>query len=370
VDTTPNGSDLARLLSAGIEGIVRDMMRISPSPSLLTFLAKTAIWQKRAAELRSAAAASAGIHIPPFMIASITSRCNLGCAGCYARAQARPPKPEMSADNWRKVFSEARDLGISIILLAGGEPLVRKEVLETAAKYPEILFPVFTNGLLVDEEMVSWFAEHRNIIPVLSIEGYRAMTDGRRGAGVYDRLLTAAGVLKKRGVFFGASITVTRENIEVVTSDHFVGNLNSGGCRAFFYVEYVPVKEGTDGWILSKAQSQSISLKMDELRGKYAAVFIGFPGDEGKLGGCLAAGRGFVHISPSGDLEPCPFAPYSDTSVANLPLRDALQSRFLERIRDNHGVLDDGKGGCALWEKRELVKTLLSSVETCAEGEC
>ena len=71
----------------------------------------------------------------------------------------------MSADNWRKVFSEARDLGISIILLAGGEPLVRKEVLETAAKYPEILFPVFTNGLLVDEEMVSWFAEHRNIIP-------------------------------------------------------------------------------------------------------------------------------------------------------------------------------------------------------------
>lgn len=353
-------SNLTSLLSTGIEDLVREMIRASSaSPSLLAFLARTAVWQKRAAKVREEAE-SEGVHVPPFMIASVTSRCNLNCEGCYARAQARPPKPEMSLSGWKRVFSEAQSLGISIILLAGGEPLVRREVLEAAAGFPEILFPVFTNGLLVDAAMASWFCEHRNVIPVLSIEGRRVMTDGRRGAGVYDHLLAAAKVLKERGAFCGASITVTRKNIDVVVSDEFVRDLNSGGCRAFFYVEYVPVKEGTDDWTLSEAQSRSISARMEELRSSFPAVFIAFPGDEGKLGGCLAAGRGFVHISASGDLEPCPFAPYSDVSVANMPLKDALRSEFLKRIRDNHGALDEGTGGCALWEKRDLVKTLLS----------
>lgn len=362
-----DGMSLTALMSAGIEDIVRDMVRVSGSPSLVAFLAKTATWQKRAAKIRELGE-SEGVHTPPFMIASVTSRCNLNCAGCYARAQARQPKAEMSLSNWEKVFSEARELGISIILIAGGEPLVRREVLEAAAAYPEILFPVFTNGLLVDGEMSFWFAQHRNMIPVLSIEGHRTMTDGRRGAGVYDHLLAAAGTLKERGVFFGASITVTGRNIDVVTSDGFVRDLHSGGCRAFFYVEYVPVKEGTDDWTLTEAQSRSVSPRLDQLRSSFPAVFIAFPGDEGRLGGCLAAGRGFIHLSPSGDVEPCPFAPYSDTSVVDRSLKDALRSRFLQRIRENHGTLDDGKGGCALWEKRDLVRSLLSGSAFSSSG--
>lgn len=354
------GLHLTSLMSAGIEDIVRDMIRVSPNPSLIAFLTKTAVWQKRAAQRRERAEKE-GTHVPPFMIASVTSRCNLNCAGCYARAQVRDPKPEMSLADWERVFSEAGDLGISIILIAGGEPLVRREVLDIAARFPEILFGVFTNGLLVDAEMASWLAEHKNIVAVLSIEGHRAMTDGRRGAGVYDRLLTAIGALRERGVFFGASITVTRANVDVVASDDFVRDLNSGGCRVFFYVEYVPVREGTDDWVLTEAQSRSIPRRMEHLRASFPAIFLALPGDEEKLGGCLSAGRGFVHISPSGDLEPCPFVPYSDTSVADRPLKDALRSQFLRRVRENRDMLDSRSGGCVLWEKRDLVKALLGT---------
>ena len=81
-------------------------------------------------------------------------------------------------------------------------------------------------------------------------------------------------------------------------------------------------------------------------------------GDEEQFGGCLAAGRGFVHIGPDGSLEPCPFAPYSDTSVADTPLKDALASRLLRAIRDNHAELKETRGGCALWRKREWVEGL------------
>jgi MoaA/NifB/PqqE/SkfB family radical SAM enzyme len=92
-------------------------------------------------------------------------------------------------------------------------------------------------------------------------------------------------------------------------------------------------------------------------------VFIVFPGDEEQFGGCLAAGRGFVHIGPDGSLEPCPFAPYSDTSVADVPLKEALASHLLKAIRDNHGELKETRGGCALWRQREWVESLVSKGE-------
>ncbi len=87
---------------------------------------------------------------------------------------------------------------------------------------------------------------------------------------------------------------------------------------------------------------------MTGLRRQYPALFIAFPGDEEAYGGCLAAGRGFIHINPEGNLEPCPFAPYTDTNLTNLPLREALNSQLLKTIRENHDQLTETRGGCAL----------------------
>ena len=92
-----------------------------------------------------------GEHIPPFLIASITSACNLHCKGCYSRQNNATsdcaPKDQLSAEEWDRIFTEAEELGISFILLAGGEPLMRRDVLEKAAGHPDIVFPVFTNGV-------------------------------------------------------------------------------------------------------------------------------------------------------------------------------------------------------------------------------
>ena len=67
---------------------------------------------------------------------------------------------------------------------------------------------------------------------------------------------------------------------------------------------------------------------MQAFRNKYRALFVNVPGDEKDFGGCLSAGRGFVHVSAEGDLEPCPFAPYSDVNLRDKPLKEALQSPF------------------------------------------
>ena len=80
-----------------------------------------------------------------------------------------------------------------------------------------------------------------------------------------------------------------------------------------------------------------------------------------EVGGCLSAGRGFVHISARGNLEPCPFAPFSDANLVQMSLLDGLRSEFLKEIRRRPELATETGGGCVLWKERELVAHLLQS---------
>jgi len=106
--------------------------------------------QQKAAKVREAHKAK-GTHVPPFSIFSITGKCNLSCLGCYANVLHRSARPEMSNERISKLLSEARDLGVSIMLIAGGEPFLREGLLDLTAETPEILFLLFTNATLLDD---------------------------------------------------------------------------------------------------------------------------------------------------------------------------------------------------------------------------
>jgi MoaA/NifB/PqqE/SkfB family radical SAM enzyme len=198
------------------------------------------------------------------------------------------------------------------------------------------------------------------VVPVISIEGYEEDTDGRRGQGVFKKLKRIIDMLRKHHIFYSISVTVTNSNFETVTSESYISNLVDLGCKFFLYVEYSPVTEDTNHWVISMEQREILMTRFKEYRKRYKSLFISVPGDEEEIGGCLSAGRGFVHIGADGALEPCPFAPYSDANVRETPLREALQSDFLKQIRLNHEELEETEGGCALWVKREWVKTLLA----------
>ena len=346
-------------LNGEISRVIRQALRISLyNPPLAWFFLKTLLRQRNAAVKRELWEEE-GIHVPPFMIASITRRCNLNCVGCYARAQQRSGNQELPATRLNELMDEARDLGFAFALLAGGEPLTRPEILDVTAAHPEIIFPLFTNGMLLSGALLARIAGQKNVIPVLSLEGLEGETDNRRGRGVYKHLLQTMSLLKQKHVFFGISLTVTRKNIDLVTSEAFVRQLAQRGCRLFFYVEYIPVKEKTEDLVVSPAQREELERSMGALRRRFNRLFISFPGDEHSYGGCLAAGRGFVHISPEGGLEPCPFAPYTDTNLRFTSLKEGLGSVFLNRIRQSDEHLDETEGGCALWNKREWVQSLL-----------
>jgi MoaA/NifB/PqqE/SkfB family radical SAM enzyme len=331
---------------------------IAADPALLVPGTVILHYQKKAARVRALHERD-GLLVPPVLIASITSRCNLTCAGCYMHNRNVQPTVEMSPGILASIVDQAAELGVSIIVIAGGEPLVRQdEILALSRAHPEILFPVFTNGLLIDEVLATTIASCRNIVPVISFEGFREDTDSRRGTGVYDRLVETCARLRARDVFFGCSVTTTRENFDQVTGDTFIRQMLDAGARVFTFVEYVPMAPGTEEKVLSHEQKKTLQAVLAEFNRKYPALFIGFPGDEDAYGGCLAAGRGFVHVSPAGDLEPCPAAPVSDANLCTVPLRTALQSRLLSRLREAPALLTESEGGCALRANRAFVQEI------------
>ncbi len=320
--------------------------------------ARTASGKRRKAE-------NAGEHIPPFLIASITSKCNLHCAGCYSRCNHATvdsePVQQLSSEEWLRFFDEADDMGISFILLAGGEPMLRRDIIEAAGKRQNILFPIFTNGTFMDERYFELFDRCRNLVPVMSIEGEQSVTDARRGKGIYDRLVRNMDELHRRGLIYGASVTVTTENIREVTSEQFLVTLSDRGCKVVIFVEFVPVTEDSRELAPGDAEREYLQAELNRLRETHSEmVYLSFPGDEKSSGGCVAAGRGFFHINSHGGAEPCPFSPYSDVNVRDTSLKEALDSALFRALRDNGHLLEDHAGGCVLYEKRDLVEAILA----------
>ncbi|MCJ7812074.1 radical SAM protein, partial [bacterium] len=162
-----------------------------------------------------------------------------------------------------------------------------------------------------------------------------------------------------RGIFFGTSLTLTRLSFPTMTDYRYIQNLVRAGCKFFLYIDYTPTQKETENWVLTDAQREQVMPRMKSFRSQFPALFIAVPWDEMDVGGCLSAGRGFIHINAEGDVEPCPFAPFSDANLNHVSLKEALQSEFLKALRQIPGLSEYTGGGCALWKNQEKVISIL-----------
>lgn len=356
--------DLTAYLNQSAEQLIKDILKATlRNPKEAAFLRRH-YNEHLAMEKRRMGLEAEGLHIPMFLIASITNACNLFCKGCYARANgqcgAADTEPLLGVEQWNDIFDQSADLGIPFILLAGGEPMMRRDVLLAAAAHKDTIFPIFTNGTLIDAELLKLFDRHRNLVPIVSLEGGEESTDQRRGEGAYGHVQAALDGMAKHKLLFGASLTVTTGNRSEVMSPEFMQTLYQKGCRLAFFIEYVPVTPDTEALAPDDAERLLIEQAQETLRAVFPGmVFISFPGDEKYMGGCLAAGRGFFHINAHGAAEPCPFSPYSDMNLRDYTLLEALQSPFFQRVRDLNAQDGGHIGGCALFENETQVKALL-----------
>ena len=358
--------DLAEYMSEGIRNIMKKAyLNVLSNPREAMFMRRMQKSFAASERRRAQVLDRDGLEVPPFLIASIATGCNLQCKGCYARkngiaaSAGEKQKRTLEPLQWRSLFEEAAEMGVNFALLAGGEPLTRRDLLEQIAEVEGMIFPIFTNGTMMGETYVGFFKEHMNMVPVFSLEGDLEQTDERRGKGVYRLVERGMNRLKEERLFYGASITVTAENYQSVTDEGYVRQLREKGCKLIFYVEYVPLEEGTVHLALTEGQVAEMEERIAVLRESVdEMIIVSFPGDEKAMGGCLAAGRGFFHIGPDGAAEPCPFSPYSDCNVAEVGVRKALGSPLFQRIRDARMLGWEHTGGCTLYEHRDEVAAM------------
>ena len=160
------GFDIQSYMARGVERVVGDIVKATlRNPRESAYMAKFAL-ASRAATRRRRKAEEAGEHIPPFLIASITSQCNLHCAGCYSRCNHATvdaePVRQLSAEEWLRIFAEADDLGVSFILLAGGEPMIRRDIIEAAGRKISSKKTFVIKEIIKKSSFENEFYEHLN----------------------------------------------------------------------------------------------------------------------------------------------------------------------------------------------------------------
>lgn len=361
-----NNFDIQEYLAKCAENIIKNAISATfKNPKETLFLAKFIKNSRKATKIRKEYAKK-DINIPAFLIASITSRCNLHCTGCYSRANESCSDDitinQLTDNDWEDIFKQSKDLGINFIVLAGGEPLMREDVILKSCNFPEILFPVFTNGTMLDDKYFDIIDKNRNIVPILSIEGNQDITDKRRGKGVYSQLIQSMEYMKDNNLIYGASITITKDNLNYALSQEYISRLYELGCKVLFFIEYVPVDVSVKDLAISDTQRDYLLGKIIDLRKSYSdMLFMSFPGDEKESGGCLAAGRGFFHINSHGGAEPCPASPYSDINVKETSILDALESNLFKSLRSNGLLINHHEGGCVLFENEKEVQKILNN---------
>ncbi len=307
------------------------------------------------------------ILIPPFMILSITKNCNLKCAGCYAAAvgtlNCESKKKQLDVDDWKKIIKEANDLGVFGYIIAGGEPFLYPNLLELCEEFKDRLFIIITNGTTLSDENFKWLKKLRNTVIMVSLEGEREITNQRRGNGVYEMASGTIKKLNKCGVLNGVSVTITQSNHEQWMNPDLIDELIEKGIRIAFFIEYISSDPQIDSSLmLTTSQRALFRKRMLEYRAEKKIYLIHSPGDEELFGGCVSAGKGFAHVTPYGDLTPCPVSNVATHNLKTDSLKDGLASDLFRLIRENEHLLETEGTPCALFAHQAEVKKLAGRV--------
>ncbi|HHF09198.1 MAG TPA: radical SAM protein [Candidatus Atribacteria bacterium] len=171
-------------------------------------------------------------------------------------------------------------------------------------------------------------------------------------------------LLKEEDLFYGFAATANTSNLKTLSSNEFVEKMLAVGCKVGFFTEYIPSGEKPIvGWLINKKQRERLRSKVLELRRTKPLVIIQFPHDEyGKQNTCSGSGRAFLHINSHGEVEPCPFSPYSCENAREGGLRSACESPFLKEIRNRPHLMKRKTYACALFEYRNEVHKLHDSM--------
>jgi len=300
---------------------------------------------------RKAFEAEKGFYPPDAMILSPTMRCNLNCYGCYSGSYAQEDLPFEVID---RVVGECKEMGIHLMLMTGGEPFLREDLFDLFEKHEDCIFQIYTNGTLINEQMVERFVALGNVVPAISLEGLREETDGRRGEGQFDRIEKVMDWLKQAGIFFAVSTTQTSKNTDTLTSDEFIDFLIEKGCILLWNFHYIPIGRAPDFSLMATPEQRNrMRERFAYFRATKPILMVDFWNDGCLTQGCIAGGRKYFHVNARGDVEPCVFCHFASDNVKEKSLIEALNSPLFREIRSRQPFSENYFRSCPLIDHPE-----------------
>lgn len=288
-----------------------------------------------------------GIRPPSFLVLSPGKACNLHCTGCYADSSAASEKLDWSTVD--RIILEAKSLwGVRFFVISGGEPFAYrsegKGILDLIEKHADCMFMAYTNGTLIDSKVSERLAQAGNLLPAISVEGWQDHTDARRGAGVFDHVLSTMGLLRGEGVPFGISLTATRHNVEEILSDEFLGFFQQQGALFGWIFQYMPIGRSFTLDLMPTPQQRAWMWNRSWEVIRNRRMFLADFWNHGTTcDGCLSAGGhgagGYFYIDWNGAVSPCVFLPYSPLNIKEVYARGGTLNAvwadpFFRSLRD------------------------------------
>ncbi|MCA9165456.1 MAG: radical SAM protein, partial [Planctomycetales bacterium] len=256
-----------------------------------------------------------GQFFPPYLYISIINSCNLRCQGCWVDVAAKQQKIDVAAMN--RMITEAKSMGNAFFGLLGGEPFMHGELFEILEAHPDAYFQVFTNGQFITDEVAKRLRRLGNVTPLVSIEGTEIVSDVRRGRDqVWSKSMEGVQNCLNNRVMTGVCTSLCQSNFDDLLQERWVDRLIEMGVLYTWFHIYRPVgPESNDDLALTLEQQRQARQFVVDMRVKKPIIIIDAYYDADGHALCPAA-TGFTHhISPWGDIEPCPIIQFSRDSI-------------------------------------------------------
>jgi hypothetical protein len=172
--------------------------------------------------------------------------------------------------------------------------------------------------------------------------------------------MAAMSRLRERGLFFGTSATVTRNNVEQLTSDEFIDFLIEQGVKYMWAFHYVPIVRLPDtDLMLLPEQRAYLAERSAYLRLNKPLPIIDFWNDGSYTEGCIAGGKCFFHINARGDVEPCAFVHFAVDNIRDKSLKDVLKNPLFTAYQKGQPFTDNMLCPCPIIDKPDALRQIV-----------
>jgi len=300
-----------------------------------------------------------GVVFPPFLYISVTNKCNLKCQGCWVDVQH--PQHSISLEDMNQLIGNAKRHGNTFFGILGGEPFLYPHLYDVLEAHPDCYFQIFTNGHFIDDEAAARLRKLGNATLLISVEGTEIISDERRGTGqVLNRTLAGIEAAVRHRLIVGVATSVCQTNIDDLVNETWVDRLIEMGVHYCWFHTYRVV--GPDPSVelaLRPEQVLMVRRFAVEMRNEKAIGFVDAYWDDKGQALCPAATGISHHISPWGDIEPCPIVQFANESIRDNDgdiYKSMTESSLLQDFRKTAAGATQG---CIVLERPDLLKEVI-----------